>query len=236
MLEVGDLVVCTVDRIVGTVVFVKILEENKEIEGSIVTSEIAPGRIRNLRDYVVPKKRIVCKVLRITSQGNVELSLRRVTLKEKKEMTEYEKQEKNYTGILKGVLKEKALEIIEKISKEEKVSDFLQRAKSNPELLEKFIDKKDSEKILEILNSQKQKKKEIKKEIFLSTTRPEGIELIKEILGNIKDIEIKYISAGRYSFRIQSANPKLADNKLKEVFSHIEKEAKKKDMEFSIKN
>ena len=90
-LEVGDIVLCTVDKIVGTTVFVKIEGDG---EGSIVVSEIAPGRIRNLRDYVVPKKKIVCKVLRI-SEKNVELSLRRVSLKEKKERMEQLKQEKS---------------------------------------------------------------------------------------------------------------------------------------------
>src|SRR4030065_438102 len=95
-LEVGDIVLCTVDRIVGTVVFVKIPSENREIEGSILMSEIAPGRIRNIRDYVVPKKKIACKVLRISPQGNTELSLRRVSQKEKKEVIEQEKQEKSY--------------------------------------------------------------------------------------------------------------------------------------------
>ena len=83
--EEGDLVLCTVDRIVGTVVFVKIKSKDKEIEGSIVLSEIAPGRIRNLRDYVVPKKKIVCKILRIKGE-NIELSLRRVSQKERKEV------------------------------------------------------------------------------------------------------------------------------------------------------
>src|SRR4030042_1972413 len=106
-LEVGDLVLCTVDRIVGTVVFVKIPVENREIEGGIVMSEIAPGRIRNIRDYVVPKKKIVCKVLRINANGNIELSLRRVSQKEKKEVLEQESQEKSYTSILKSVLGEK---------------------------------------------------------------------------------------------------------------------------------
>jgi len=62
-LEEGDLVLCTVEKIVGTIVFVNIDGEKKQ--GSIVLSEIAPGRIRNLRDYVVPKKKIVCKILRI---------------------------------------------------------------------------------------------------------------------------------------------------------------------------
>ena len=70
-LEVGDIVLCTVDRIVGTLVFVTM--QNKS-EGSIVISEIAPGRIRNLREYVVPKKRIVCKVLRIL-ENRIDLSL-----------------------------------------------------------------------------------------------------------------------------------------------------------------
>src|SRR3990167_1613542 len=109
-MDEGDLVLCTVDRIVGTVVFVRIEGTNQE--GSIITAEIAPGRIRNLREYVVPKKRIVCKVLRITPQGNVELSLRRVTQKERKEAMEQDKQEKSHINIIKVVLGDKAESII----------------------------------------------------------------------------------------------------------------------------
>jgi len=62
-LKEGDNVLCTVEKIVGTTVFVKI--EDNGGGGSIIVSEIAPGRIRNLRDYVVPNKKIVCKVLRM---------------------------------------------------------------------------------------------------------------------------------------------------------------------------
>src|SRR3990167_3310904 len=112
-LEEGDLVLCTVEKIVGTIVFVNIDGEKKQ--GSIVLSEIAPGRIRNLRDYVVPKKKIVCKILRIYDKGNIELSLRRVTLKEKKEVLEQFKLEKSYESILRSVLGENAQKIIENI-------------------------------------------------------------------------------------------------------------------------
>ena len=52
-LQEGELVLCTVDKIMGTTVFVR-LENN--VEGTITLSEIAPGRIRNLRDYVAPGK------------------------------------------------------------------------------------------------------------------------------------------------------------------------------------
>src|SRR3989344_8819798 len=115
-LEIGDFVICIVDRIVGTIVFVKI--EGEEREGSLILSEVAPGRIRNLRDYVVPKKMIVCKILSISPNGNINLSLRRVSEKERKETLNEYKQEKSYLKILKSLLKEKAEKVIEEILKE----------------------------------------------------------------------------------------------------------------------
>src|SRR3989344_1743689 len=194
-LDEGDIVLCTVDRIVGTTVFVKI---DGNGEGSIVTSEIAPGRIRNLRDYVVPKKRIVCKILRIDSSGNIHLSLRRVTLKEQKEVLESHDQEKSAKSILRSVLGEKAEKVIEKILEESKVVEFLEEAKKDAKKLEKLVGK-EKKKILEILNKQKKKKKILKKKITLNTTSSNGLELIKEALKEQKDVEIHYISAGHYT-------------------------------------
>jgi len=229
-LEVGDIVLCTVDRIVGTIVFVKIEEDG---EGSIIMSEVAPGRIRNLRNYVVPKKKIVCKVLRI-SGDRIDLSLRRVTQKEQKEIKEQYKQEKNHISILKSILGKKADDIIKEILKEEKVHEFLKRAKENPKKLEKLIGKKDSKKVLKILKAQKQKKVIVKKEILLKTIKPNGLVLIKNLLEKIKEVDIKYISAGRYSLKTESQNPKTADNKLKEIIKDIEKKAKKTGVEFNM--
>ena len=230
-LEVGDVLMCTVDRIVGTVVFVKI---DGNGEGSIILSEVAPGRIRNLRDYVVPKKEIVCKVLRI-SGDRIDLSLRRVTQKEQKEVKEQYKQEKSCINILKSVLKEKAEGIIEEILKQNKVYEFLQEAKKNPKKLEKLIGKIDSKKILEILNSQKQKKATIKKEIFLTTTKSNGLELIKKILVPIKEAEIRYISAGKYSIKKEGSDLKTIDNELREIIAVTEKKSKEYGADFNIK-
>ena len=67
-LEVGDIVLCTVERIEKTIVFVKIEGVGRDLHGSIIMSEVAPGRIRNIRNYVVPKKKIVCKVLRVSGE------------------------------------------------------------------------------------------------------------------------------------------------------------------------
>lgn len=231
-LEEGDIVLCTVEKIVGTIVFVHI-ENGKE--GSITTSEIAPGRIRNIRDYVVPKKKIVCKILRIASNGNIDLSLRRVTQKEKKEVLERTKQEKSYISVLKSVLKEDAEKTIKEISEKDNLFSFLEEAKTDSQKLEKLVGKKNTEKILEILKTQKSKNIIVKKEFSLTTTQPNGIEIIKDILKKPEDLEIKYISAGKYSVKTESENAKEADNKLKDFLSEIEKKSKKENLSFAIK-
>src|SRR3989344_5637544 len=82
---------CTVTRIESAAVFVNIEEYNQE--GTITLSEISPGRIRNIREFVSIGKKIVCKVLR--KQGNhIELSLRRVSAKERDEILNRYKKEK----------------------------------------------------------------------------------------------------------------------------------------------
>ena len=230
--EVGDVTLCTVEKIIGTTVFLHIEQTGQQ--GSMNFSEVAPGRIRNIRDYVVPKKTIVCKILKI-SNNNIELSLRRVTQKEQKEVREQYKQERNYKSILKSVLKEKTEEVIKKIIGEDSIFDFLENSKENPIKLEKIIGKENSTKVLEILNSQKKKKAVIKKKIELSTTASDGLDKIKELLGEIKKAEVKYISAGKYSLKIEGENAKKTDTEMKKIIESLQKKAKEKNIEFLSK-
>lgn len=230
-LEVGDIVMCTVERIDGTIVFVRI--EGDE-QGSIILSEIAPGRIRNLRDYVVPKKKIICKVLRI-SGDQINLSLRRVTPKEQKQIREKYKLEKNYTSVLNTVLKENAKKIIQEIQKRENLYDFLQEAKEEIKELEKLTGKENAKKIIEIIKTHKHKESVLKKEFNLVSSKPNGIKLIKKILETKKEVEIKYITAGRYSIKSKAKDPKTANQNLKNTLEEIEKYAKKEGIDFSIK-
>lgn len=232
MLEEGELVLCTVDRIAGTVVFVKI--EGEEKEGSIILSEIAPGRIRNLREYVIPKKKIVCKILKNTGD-TISLSLRRVTQKERKEIMEEYNQEKSYISILKTVLKEKAEEIIQQITKEKRLSYFFEEMKQDTSKLEKMIGKENSEKILNIIWEQKKKRITIKKTIYLKTLDAEGLYQIKKVLDAPKDIEIKYISAGKYSLMLETEDGKKGEQKVKNLLEEIEKKAKDSGMTLEIK-
>jgi len=232
-LEEGDLVLATVDRIIGTNVFVRL---DNGVEACIVFSEIAPGRIRNIRDYVIPKKKIICKVLRI-SGDRVDLTFRRVTPKEQKEFKEAQKQEKSYEGILKSFLGEKSEEVIRKIKTTNPLYEFLQEAKEKEgtkKEFEKIAGKEASKKILEVLTNQKQKKVVLKKEITLTTVEPNGLDLIKKLLDKVKNVEIKYVSSGKYSLKKESEDIKKADQDLRTTLLGLEKEAKKMNMKLII--
>jgi translation initiation factor 2 alpha subunit (eIF-2alpha) len=233
-LEEGQIVLCTVDKIIGTTVFVKVQDN---VDGTITTSEIAPGRIRNLRAYVVPGKKIVCKVLSIKN-GRVQLSLRRVKQNEKKELLDKIKKEKTYNAILKTVLgEEKAGIIIEKIIQEQSIFDFFEEIKEHPQNLEKLISKKEAEKIIQILESKKEKPKEIKQIFKLSNKSSEGIKIIKEIINNAcknSRCEVSYIAAGKYRLLMIGENFKELKSEINKIINKIESEAKKQKCDFSL--
>lgn len=232
-LEEGQIVLCTVDKIIGTTVFVKI---QGGIEGTITLSEIAPGRIRNLRDYVVPNKQIVCKILSIKG-SSIHLSLRRVTSSEKKELLEKINKEKSYLAILKTVLgKEEFEKIIEEISKEYSVSDFFEEIKNNPKILDKYFKKEQSIKILKILESKKEKQKVIKHVFILSNKSSNGIVMVKDILNQAckNKCEIKYLAAGRYSLILTGDDFKSIKSENNKIMEFLEKEAKRTKSEFAV--
>lgn len=232
-LEEGQIVLCTVDKILGTTVFVKIEGGG---EGTITTSEISPGRIRNLRDYVVPGKSIVCKILSIKGD-KIYLSLRRVKQNEKKELLDRISKEKSYKAILKTVLKEKANKIIEEIESNDSITDFFEKAKEDPKIIEKIVPKSDAEKIIKILETKKDKPKEIRHIITLSSDAPDGINKVKDILSSsCKDTkcEISYLAAGKYRLSLTGKDFKEIKTEVNQVLETLEKSAKKQNLEFAI--
>ncbi|MFH1711421.1 MAG: hypothetical protein ABH840_03870 [Nanoarchaeota archaeon] len=226
----SDIVLCTVERIEGTTVFVKI--ESGE-QGTIITSEIAPGRIRNLRDYVSPGRKIVCKILKI-DRPNIYLSLRRVAPKERKEVLERHEKERNSIGILKSVLGEKAQETVSKIRENNySIAEFLASCKTSPETLEKVMPKDCAERVCKILQEKKEKQVEEKRKFTLSSKKPNGISLTKEALSFCKgNCEISYVAAGKFVIKIKAGDFKKANSEISQSLSEIEKKAKENKMEF----
>ena len=232
-LEEGQIVMCVVEKIIGTTVFVKVQDNG---EGTIVTSEIAPGRIRNLRDYVVPGKKIVCKILSIKGD-RIHLSLRRVRQQEKKELLDKLKKEKSYKAILETVLEKEAENIIKKITTDYSLADFFEQIKTNPKILEKYLKKEQAEKTIKILESKKEKPKEIKQIIKLSSRSPQGILKVKDIINKACEgsrCNVSYIAAGKYSLGILGEDFKEIKTEINKVTESIETQAKKQNCEFII--
>jgi len=91
--EEGEIVLCNVSKLHYNSVFAN-LSEYPGKQGMIHISEISPGRIRNIRDFVEEGKVIVCKVLSIDRErGHIDLSLRRVNESQKRIKNNQIKQE-----------------------------------------------------------------------------------------------------------------------------------------------
>ena len=97
--EESELVLCTVTSVQYHSVIVDIEEYGRS--GLIHISEVSPGRIRNIRDFVKEGKKVVCKVLRVKEEkGYIDLSLRRVNESEKRRKIESIKREQNAEKIV----------------------------------------------------------------------------------------------------------------------------------------
>lgn len=104
--EENSIVLCTVKKILFHSIFVD-LDEYENQEGMIHISEVAPGRIRNIRDYVTEGKKLVCQVLRIDRERKqVDLSLRRVPISLRTKKNEEYKQEIKSEKLLEYIGKE----------------------------------------------------------------------------------------------------------------------------------
>jgi translation initiation factor 2 alpha subunit (eIF-2alpha) len=136
-------------------------------------------------------------------------------------------QERSYVSILKSVVKEKSEEIINKITKEGRLYDFFEESRENPKKLEELIGKENAKKILDIILEQKKKKTIIKRIMSLKSQEPNGLNIIKNLLEGPKNIEIKYLSAGKYSLKIETDDGKKGNQELKMFLDKVEKKNKR---------
>jgi len=224
-----DVVLCTVKKIEGTTVFLDIEGDGP---GSMVMSEVAAGRIRNLREYVIPNKKIVCKVLRIV-KGTPQLSLRRVTSKEREIVMDHYKKERSLTSMLKTITKSPE-KILEKIKAKYDIVDFLEEARESPKILENFMTKSESLSLAKILAEKKEKEKTVRKIISIISHSPSGLKVIKEILV-LPDVKISYLGSSNFSISASGKDFKEANQKIDLALLEIEKRSKKHSAILEIK-
>ena len=229
MIKEEDLVMCTVKSLEGTTVFVHIEGDG---EGSISLSEIAAGRIRNIRDYVVPNKKIVCKVLKIVN-NQAQLSLRRVTGTERQEIEERYKKEKSFMSILKTISKEPE-KLADKIKETKPLWEFFDEARENPKIIHDILKKDEAQQLEKILTEKKEKEKEVKKTIILRSDSDSGVNDIRQIL-DIKGLDISYLGSSQFTLIAKGKEFKDADNKIQTALKQIQDKAKQFKATLEIK-
>lgn len=234
--EDGELVFCTVTNVQYNSVFVNIEEYNKQ--GLIHISEISPGRIRNIRDFVKEGKMIVCKVINIDrSKNNIDLSLRRVTEIQRRQKTDERKQEQKAEKIVESLAKEMKKPVEEVYSEISKplLEKFDLLAHAFEEVVEKNrplsslgVDKKYADK-LEVLVKEKIKPKSvnISGALTIKVYDENGVEKVKEALiaaeKTSPKVQIRYLGAGTYSAEVTAKEYKEAEALLKTALDTAEK-------------
>ena len=240
--DVNENVLCIVTKIYGNTVFVSLPEYEKE--GVITISEIAPGRIRNLRDHVVEEKRIICKVLRVDeSQNRIDVSLRRVNVQATKlkneEIKKEEFSEKMYEdiaqkiGTTKDDLFEKTYEVI--FEEHESVFDFLYEVMLDNSKIESFskLSKEEKEEFVNAINERIKPEEEVlKKKFKLSSTAQDGAIRVKESIknalekANYSNIKVIYVGAGDFEIVVTHEDMKQADKVYRAFKSELEHQVK----------
>jgi translation initiation factor 2 subunit 1 len=233
--EVDEIVLCKVTKIYPNSVFVQLLEYSDS--GMVHISEVSPGRIRNLRDYVSIGRQIVCKVLRIDrDRGHIDLSLRRVNSHQRKEKLDEIKSELKAESIIKSVAKKsgKKTEEIYKIVSEKVFEEyshlylaFRDVAAGDADLAKLGVDKTIAKELSEIIIDKfKPDKIRIEGEIKVETYASEGVEKIKETLIQIEKVsptvKLFYLGAGKYKLMIEDVDYKPAEKNLLKIESILE--------------
>ncbi|MBI2668746.1 S1 RNA-binding domain-containing protein [Candidatus Woesearchaeota archaeon] len=236
MPEEDEIVFCKVSKIFPNSVFVDLLEFGTQ--GMIDISEIAPGRIRNLRDFVTQDRQIVCKVLRIDQrQGHIDLSLRRVNSHERAGKLEEIKQELKAEALVKSLsekLKVTFPELYQKISPPifKEFSHlylcFKEVVAGAVDLQKIGIEQKIAQELTTaIIDKFKPQKIAIGGEIKMQTYASDGVDKIRSTLLVIEKISstiaLFYLGGGRYKLTIEDVDYKPAEQTLDKIVKILEK-------------
>ena len=233
--EENEILICTIKKILPNCVFVD-LDEYKDKEGVVQISEVSPGRIRNIRDFVKEGKKIICKVLKVNEERNhIDLSLRRVNQSQRINKNKEYKQEQRAEKILESLAKQKNLTIKDLygqigyalIDEFGTLNDAFQEIIKDESVLKPLnLDHVLQTSLVSLIKSKiKPKEVKVSATLKLISSLPNGIEEIKKMLKKVNDLitkdnlkcDILYAGAPNYRISITSNNYKDAEKEMEKV-------------------
>ena len=236
--EPGDLVIATIESVMDYGAYANLDEYNKR--GFLHISEISSARIRNLHDFIRERQKIVLKVLRVDlDKGHIDLSLRRVTKRERIEKIKVWKKDRKGEVLLRTVAEKLGLPVDEVYQKAGVILEqndgiyegFEKALKEGPEALTKLGIPEDMAKAFAQIAEERIHIKlvQVKGTLEIRCMKPNGVKCIQEAFIEAKNaqkakgakIQFFVIAAPRYSVEVSADNWKQAGELLDEVSESV---------------
>jgi translation initiation factor 2 subunit 1 len=235
--EVGDLVIATIETVTDYGAYAKLDEYDKR--GLLHVSEISSSWIRNIRDFVREGQKVVLKVLRVDlEKGHIDLSLRRVTKRERIEKVLSWKKERKAEALLRGVAEKVGLTNEEAYEKAGKIIEdkyglyegFEKAAIEGPEALTEIgVEEKLAQAFVQVAQERIHVKMvKVRGVLEIRCMKPNGVKIIKEAFNKtksekLKDASVKFyvIAAPKYSVEASAENYKRAEDVLQKIAQSV---------------
>lgn len=228
---IGELVICKISRVNPNSAFALLDEYDKE--GMIHISEICYGWVRDIRKHLKIGQEEVAVVIRV-EDDRISLSLKRVDSKKYKlRMKEYKLEQKaeKMLGILAKDAGKKLDQVYEEVGfplQENFGSIFngFKEVLKNPESLRGRIAEEWIEPIKSIAEKNiKQKEFILKAKLTLKSYKPNGINIIKDVIREAKNMQmdVKYISAPEYLVIYKTKQAKKGNAEFSEKLEKLSK-------------
>lgn len=236
--ESGDLVIATIESVMDYGAYANLDEYSRR--GFLHISEISSARIRNIRDFVRENQKMVLKVVRINlEKGHIDLSLRRVTKRERIEKIKSWKKERKGEALLHAVAEKVGLpddQIYQTVGQplEEKFGlyeGFEKTVKEGTDSLIKLGIPEDIVKVIAQVAEERIKIKMVKVRgvLEIRCMKPNGIKCIKNAFKagmdsqKAKDVKVAFavLAAPKYSLEVSADNWKRAEDILNKVSDNI---------------
>lgn len=235
--ETGDLVIATIEAVTDYGAYAKLDEFDKR--GLLHVSEISSSWIRNIRDFVRENQKVTLKVLRVDHEkGHIDLSLRRVTKRERIEKVMSWKKERKADALLRGVAEKTGLSVEEITAKTvpvitQKYDLYEAFEKASIEGPEVLTDLGIQENIAQAWATVAQERIHVKLvkvrgTLEIKVPKENGVKVIKEAFHKAKPEKVKdaklafyVVAAPKYQIEVQAENYKRAEDVMQKTADNI---------------
>ncbi len=233
--EIGDLVIASIQKVTNYGAYVLLDEYGKE--GLLHISEVSSGWVRNIRSFVREGQKTVLKVLRVNAEKeHIDLSLRRVTKRGRREKILAWKKDRQAEGLLRSVSEKLNIQIEEVHEKagsliEAKFGELYRglekTAREGPDvLLELGVPKNLAVAIAKIVKEKiKLPLVKIKGTLELQCMKPDGVVRIREALLSAQKVEkssgtnvrVYVVAPPKYRIEVSAEDYKKAERVLEKA-------------------